>query len=121
MPPGFSPLALQETSKQIRNAIKAIQLHSADPGDTGTANMIGVSAKTPTWSAVDSTGSFQLAKPIQFTGCGANTAVAWLSLWDSVNTNKGNHYGNVQITGDKTADSFGKYTLSSLVINGSSG
>lgn len=115
----FSAQALIAASGQIRNSIKGIQLHSADPGADGTTNMVGA-AKVPNWSAVDSSGSFQLAQPLQFTGLGAGGAVTWISLWDNVNTAGGNHYGNVQITGDKTADSFGNYTLSTLVINGSS-
>lgn len=116
----FSQFALTVASKAIQNGIKGIQLHSADPGQGGASNRSTAGAKQPVWSAVDSTGSFSLAQPLQFMGCGSGAVIAWVSLWDSTSLGGANWYGNVQITGDTTADSAGNYTLSSLVINGSS-
>lgn len=116
----FSAAAIVVASNAIRTAIKGIQLHGGNPGEGGVANKRASTAKQPNWSTVAADGSFNLASPLQFTGAGANAAVTWLSLWSSTNIGGATWYGNVELTGDKTADSGGNYTLQSLTVNGSS-
>lgn len=115
----WSSAALVVAGTALRSAVKGIQLHTGDPGDGASANRSSAAAKSPTFSAVDSSGDFNLATPLQFTGCAANGAIKYISLWSSTNLGAGTWYGNVALSGDQTADSSGNYTLNSLVANSS--
>lgn len=114
----FSTAALITAVTAIRNSVKAIQLHSADPGNGAAANRSTAAPMAPVWGAVGASGTFALSSPLQFTGCGALAPITWISLWDNLNLAGANWYGNVQVTGDLTADSNGNYSLTALTING---
>ncbi|KLO25906.1 hypothetical protein ABW16_21595 [Mycolicibacter heraklionensis] len=116
----WSPEALVVASTALRSAVKGVQLHTGDPGIGASANRSSAAPKAPNLGPVDSSGDFNLATPLQFTGCTRNGPIRYISLWSGTNLGAATWYGNVALTGDQTADSYGNYTLESLVSNTSS-
>lgn len=113
----WSSAGLVVAGTALRSAVKGIQLHAGDPGEGASANRSSAAAKAPNFTAVDSSGDFNLATPLQFTGCARNGPIRYISLWSSTNLGAATWYGNVALTGDQTADSYGNYTLESLISN----
>ncbi len=73
----------------------------------------------PAWTTVTGDGDFSLASPMVFSGATPNGPITYLSLWSNT-TGSGTWYGNVQLSGDLTADANGDYTVQTLTVNGSS-
>lgn len=86
-----------------------VQLHSGDPGGSGTSNQLG-SKVAATFSAA-SGGERALASAVDFTGLTALQSVTYYSVW---NHNGGSpvFHGSAQITsGDVAANAAGEYRL----------
>lgn len=127
MPFNTGPTSLLYVASQwLTVMIDAIQLHSADPGDGGSANRNIAAPLQPAWTNPDNTGSFGLSTPLAFTGCGPGALITWISLWHlnhdvlaapPISLATGQWYGNFPInTGDTIADKNGNYTLSTLTV-----
>lgn len=86
--------------------INTVQLHSADPGASGTSNALG--SKTACTFSAASSGARALASDVDFTGLGASATVAFFSAW----TTSGDVFlGSGAVTGDSEANGAGEYTL----------
>lgn len=111
--------ALNVMADALRAVATHISLHSADPGSTGT-NATTAARVAASWPAA-STGDLTITNK-SFTGGAANGAVTWVGLWSA--STAGTFYGGFQIptggTNDLTFNASGEYTLTSMVINGSS-
>lgn len=122
---------LYVASQWLTVLINTIQLHSADPGDGGSANRNSAAPLQCVWTNPDNSGGFQLATPLTFTDCGPGTLIAWISLWhvnhtgtdpnhplgNPISLSFGDWYGNFPINaGDTSADKNGNYTLSTLTV-----
>lgn len=101
----------------LRAAITHLQLHSGDPGSSGTSNLTTASRQSVTWSAATSNGDFGLSAPIEFTGVTPSGDCTYVSAWSAITG--GTHYGNFALSGDTEADGAGKYTLTALDLDGS--
>lgn len=100
----------------VIGAITHFQLHSADPGASGTTSpLVTRVANTGT---SDSDGDITWSN-IAFTGLAANQAVSWVSGWSSAGTGSpatgGTYRGKWQLTGDTAANAAGEYTVTSIV------
>jgi hypothetical protein len=86
-----------------------VQLHSGDPGSSGTSNQLGTKVAA-TFSAASS-GSRALASQVDFTGLTALQSVTWYSVWDN-NGGSPVFLGRGEITaGDVAANAAGEYSL----------
>jgi hypothetical protein len=94
-----------------------LTLHSADPGTTGT-NLVTTAARIAAVWAVDADGDLSLSSAAPFTGAAATTAVTWCGLWSALTV--GTFRGGFLLTGDQTTNAAGEYTITNLVINGTS-
>jgi hypothetical protein len=101
----------------LRSAITHIQLHSGDPGASGTSNVTTAARQPVTWSAATADGDFGLASALNFTGVAASGATTYVSAWSALTA--GTWYGNFALTGDATANAAGEYTVTALNLNGS--
>lgn len=97
-----------------RTSITHIQLHSADPGASGTTAATTAARQAVTWAAVAS-GNFAMSGSLNFTGGAANGAVTHISYWSA--STGGTYYGSAALTGDTTFNSAGEYTLTAAQIN----
>ena len=113
---GFSPAAMIVGANAIRTAVVKMKLHSADPGNGGTANATTAGVQTFAWAAATSDGDFDISAPVNFSGGASNGAVTYCSVWDSAGTT---WYGNFLLTGDATFNSAGEYVVTALPQNGS--
>ena len=109
--------AMVVAANALRAAITHAQLHSGDPGGSGTSNVTTAARQAITWGAATSDGDFALASPLNFTGVAANGGATYVSLWSALTG--GTWYGNFPLTGDATANSSGEYTVTTLSLNGS--
>jgi hypothetical protein len=110
------PATLAIGAAAIRDAITHFQLHSADPGASGTTSPL----KTRVANTGTITGTDDITwSNIAFTGLTANQAVSWVSAWNSAGTGDpatgGTYRGKWQLTGDATANAAGEYTVTSIV------
>src|SRR5215207_146758 len=110
--------AMVVAANALRSAMTHMQLHSADPGASGTSNVTSAARQAVTWSAATSDGDFGLSATIAFTGVAASGAATYVSLWSAVSA--GTWYGNFQLSGDQTANAAGEYNVTALNLNGSS-
>jgi len=86
-----------------------VQLHSGDPGASGTSNALG--SKVAATFAAASSGSRALSAQVDITGLTALQSVTWYSVWDN-NGGSPVFKGRGQITsGDVAANAAGAYTL----------
>lgn len=101
----FSTTALNEALNGI--IVDRIQLHSGDPGGSGTTSQLGT--KVAATFAAASSGQRLLSADVLVTGLAANQTVTWFSVW----LNTGTVFkGGFQITsGDTQANAAGEYTL----------
>src|SRR5690349_740658 len=109
--------AMVVAANALRSAITHMQLHSGDPGASGTSNATSAARQAITWSAATADGDFGLASAINFTGVAASGAATYVSLWSA--STGGTWYGNFPLTGDATANAAGEYTVTALNLNGS--
>jgi hypothetical protein len=109
--------AMVLAANALRGAMTYMQLHSADPGVSGTSNVTSAARQAITWSAASADGDFGLSAAVNFTGVAASGAATYVSLWSAVTS--GTWYGNFALTGDATANAAGEYTVTSLNLNGS--
>jgi len=97
------------------NAAPWLAIHSADPGSGGT-NPASSARIAATWPA-PSTGDLTITNKV-FAGGGANNPATYVGLWSA--ETGGTFYGSAALAGDLTFNSAGEYTITNLVINGSS-
>jgi len=109
--------AMIVAANALRSAVTHIQLHSGDPGASGTSNVTTAARQAVTWSAATADGDFGLASTVAFTGVASNGACTWISLWSAVSG--GTWYGNFVLVGDQAANAAGEYNLTALTLNGS--
>lgn len=95
--------ALVIGANAIDAAITHMRLHSGARGAAGTTNQIG--SLVAINGTVDADGDITWSNT-NFTGLGANQAVAQVSLWAS-----GTYMGGGVLTGDTTANAAGEYTV----------
>ena len=88
--------------------IDRLQLHSGDPGGSGTSNALG--SKVACVVNAASAGSRALNADVTVTGLTANQSVTHVSFW---NNNGGSpiFLGSDDLSGDVTANSAGSYTV----------
>lgn len=109
--------AMVVAANALRGAMTHMQLHSADPGASGTSNVTSAARQAVTWSAATADGDFGLSSTIAFTGVAASGAATYVSLWSA--STAGTWYGNFQLSGDQTANAAGEYNVTALNLNGS--
>lgn len=94
--------------------VDAVSLHTADPGEAGTANEWssgGYERKAPSFGSPS--GGVVTASPIDFSGP-ASTTAAYVGLWDD-----GDFLGAVpRGSGDVAANAAGEYTVTGLAFTG---
>jgi hypothetical protein len=116
----LSDAALVIGANAIDAEITHAQLHSADPGASGTNAPLAT--RVAVNGSVEGDGDISWTN-IAFTGLGANQAVSWLSFWSSAGSGGppatgGTFYSRIQLTGDATANSAGEYTVTSATESG---
>lgn len=117
---GFSDALLLVGANAMRSAIKALQLHTDDPGTGGATNRSSAAPQTPAWTTPDGSGNWGLATPLPFTGCTPNGPIAYASAWSGTDLSTATWYGNLQLSGDLVADANGDITVETLTVTGSS-
>lgn len=85
-----------------------MQLHSGDPGASGTSNALG--SKVACLFNAASSSSRALNAAVDFTGLGASQSVTHASLWNN-NGGAPIFEGSGTITGDATANAAGEYRI----------
>ena len=110
--------AMVVAANALRSAITHMQLHSGDPGASGTSNVTSAERQAVSWAAATSDGDFGLSAPVNFTGVAASGAATYVSLWSA--SSGGTWYGNFALSGDATANAAGEYSVTALNLNGSS-
>lgn len=112
--------ALDVMGNALRTAATHIQLHSGDPGASGTANVTTAARVAAAWPAAATGGDLTITNKA-FTGGAASGPVTWVSLWSAATA--GTWYGNFQIPAsgnDLTFNAAGEYTISSMTLTGTS-
>jgi hypothetical protein len=89
--------------------VDRVQLHSGDPGASGTSNVISNTMVTAT-VATASSGERLLSSDVSCTGLTALQAVTHVSFW-SYNGGTPVFHGSDDITGDQAANAAGEYTV----------
>ena len=92
-----------------------LALHTANPEPSG-ANPATSARVAATWPGAV-TGDLTISNKA-FTGGAANGPVTHVGFWSAITG--GVFYGSVALTGDTAFNSLGEYTITSLVVNGSS-
>lgn len=108
--------ALNIEANALAGAALYLSLHSADPGSTGI-NETSAARVAAGWPAASGSGDLTVSNK-NFTGGAANGACTYVGLWSAATG--GTFYGGFQLTGDLTFNAAGQYTLTSLLIDGSS-
>ena len=85
--------------------ITQVQLHTGDPGASGTGGTPLGTKQNATWAAA-SNGTKSLASDVPFTGLGVSVAVGFFSAWAGAT-----FVGSGPVTGDANANAAGAYTL----------
>lgn len=115
----LSDATLTVGATAMLGAITHFQLHSADPGASGTTSPLGT--RVANTGSVDGDGDITWTN-IPFTGLTANQAVPWISYWNAAGTGNpatgGTFRGKQQLTGDATTNSAGEYTVTTLTETG---
>jgi len=107
--------ALDVAADALASALTYAQLHSGDPGGSGTSNVTSASRVAVSWTSDG--GDLSLASPLEFTGGASNGAVAYVSLWSA--STSGTFYGAFALSGDANFNSDGEYTVTAIDIDGS--
>ena len=99
----------------IRAAATHASTHTATPNSSGsnegTADRVAI-----TWGSATA-GDFDLASPLEFTGGGANEAVAAVGLWTA--DTDGTFLGWFAPTGDTQFNAAGEYQVTEITVDGS--
>lgn len=104
----FNPM-LDEAGTQVG----LVSLHSADPGATGTNELVGGSyARQAAAWAPASGGSVQTSSALDFSVPGGST-VAWVGLWDGAGTT---FMGGVQLATSEVFAADGTYTVTNITL-----
>jgi hypothetical protein len=110
---------LNQMGTYLAPLLTHLSLHSADPGPTGTDNLLTTAARAAVTWQIGATGDLQLSDVAAFTGAPASTAVAYVAIWDDPTA--GTYRGSVQLTGDDPSDLLtndqGDYTVSNIYID----
>lgn len=98
-------------------AITHMQAHSADPGGSGTSNVIG--SRVAVNGTVDADGDINWTN-VAFTGLGANQPVWGVTYWTA--SSSGTWLGESErgAGDDATANSAGEYTFTSITESNTS-
>lgn len=93
-----------------------MQIHSGDPGASGTANVAaGTSRVAIAWDA-DSDGDISLQGAELFTGGTPGANATWVSFWSA--SSGGTWYGNRPTSGDTTFNASGEYEVTEVTGTG---
>lgn len=92
-----------------------LAIHTAQP-DAAGSNQSAAARVAAGWPAA-ATGDLTVTNKA-FTGGAANGPATHLGFWSAASG--GTFYGYVALTGDQTFNAAGEYTVTSLVVNGSS-
>jgi hypothetical protein len=109
--------AMVVAANALRSAITHAQLHSGDPGGSGTSNTTTADREAISWSSATSDGDFGLASALNFTGVESSGDVTHITLWTA--STDGTHMGTFALSGDPAANAAGEYTVTALNFNGS--
>lgn len=90
-------------------SITHFQLHSANPGASGTTAAVG--ARVANTGTVDGDGDITWTN-ISFTGLTANQTVTHVTYWSA--STGGTYRGQGALTGDTSANSAGEITITSI-------
>lgn len=101
--------ALVVAATAVEAAIGFMQLHSADPGPSGTSNAIG--PRIAVNGSIDGDGDISWSN-LFFDGLPLNGPVSHVSYWSS--PTGGTYYGNSALTGDLLANVSGEYIVTLL-------
>lgn len=86
-----------------------IQLHSGDPGESGTDNVVG-SPDSATFDPADG-GRRDLSAPVEFSGLPPSTSVSWVSVWGG-----STFLAKAEIQGTATTTGGGTFTIRELTL-----
>ena|SRR5215207_2111171 len=106
---------MQAAANELRSLVTHLQLHTGDPGASGTSNLTSAGRQAVTWSSPASDGDFGLSATITFTGVAASGTATYVSTWSA--SSGGTTYGNFLLTGDTAANAAGEYKLNTLNVN----
>lgn len=107
---------------ELDSLITHAELHTADPGASGTSNQT-TAARQAVSLSVDADGDLTLDSTVAFTGGAASGACTWVSLWGGAGADTkgtGTFRGAYALSGDQTFNAAGEYNLTGLTINGTS-
>lgn len=93
-----------------------VQLHTADPGSAGTANVVSPdpTRKAITWAA-PSAGSMAMSGTLSWTSWASGTeTITHISIWD--NSSSGNCLASAALTASKTVNDGDTFNLTSLSV-----
>lgn len=89
------------------------QLHTGDPGPSGTANMAAETRRQPAnFSAFDGT-DVSLGESIRWSQVAADETFTHVSLWDAA----GNHLHSAELDPPKRVDAGDDYELSEMTVS----
>jgi hypothetical protein len=109
----LSDAALDVAGEAIAAAITHVQFHSADPGASGTANVIAGGRFAIDLNSTD--GDLSLGATVAATGLTAGAAVWGWTFWSA--SAAGVYYGSVQRnSGDTNVNASGQYSITSISI-----
>lgn len=105
--------ALDVGGEAIAAALTYVSLHTADPGGSGTSNVIAGGRFAINMDSTD--GNLTLAAPVDASGLTAGATVAFLGFWNA--STAGTYYGSVpRTTGDGAVNASGDYTIETISI-----
>lgn len=109
---------LNSMGTNLDGLITHVSLHTADPGLTGTSEVVGGGyARLACALTVDADGDLTLDAPLAFSGP-ALGAVSHIGLWSAVTA--GTFRGGGALAGDTTFNAAGAYTVNTITITGTS-
>lgn len=106
---GLTSDALAAAASVLASDIDSMQLHSGDPGSSGTSNTTSAGSESVTPSA-DSSGGVSIGTT-DFTGGAASGDCTHVSLWAG-----STFYGAFALSGDQAFNAAGQYTVDSVTI-----
>lgn len=113
---GLSTAELDALSTKLKTDLPYLSLHSAAPATSGN-EIAGLTRQAANW--VDDGSGKLTATNVAFTGMAANATVAAVAPWSAATAGTLGGPGWA-LTGDTTANASGAYTVTSLVVQGSS-
>lgn len=116
MPP-LNDSTLNLMGLYLETLISHAQLHSADPGGSGTSN-VTTAARQPVAFDVDADGDLSITGTVAFTGVAASGAVTHVTFWSA--STGGTWRGTYAVVGDQAANTAGEFNVTGIVITGTS-